>query len=290
MNKPYEDIQQYLKELQNALQGQSAGLVQDALYDVENHFLEASANDKDSSVDALIDAFGYPKEIATQYIQLEEDSKRYLYCSDSNKPMFNGFFESLACFKNYKSLIYFFISLPLSIVYFGWVMLFGVPALILSLVVVGLPFLALFLKTQAYLALIEGQLISAFLGVRMPRRPGRIALSNSSKARSWKGLSETLKSPHCWRIVFYSVLHLPLSATYFFAVCVLFVGSLALMVSPLVDPLIHAFAPHLTIDINLYWLPVTAVVGVIGVTLSMHIARLLATLHSSIASYLLIQR
>jgi hypothetical protein len=88
----------------------------------------------------------------------------------------------------------------------------------------------------------------------------------------------------------YSLLHLPLSATYFFAVCVLFVGSLALMITPLVDPVIHAFAPHLAIDINWYWFPVTAVVGAIGVTLSMHIARLLVTLHSSIASYLLIQR
>lgn len=290
MNKSYEDIQRYLKELQNALQGQSAGLVQDALYDVESHFLEVLANDKDASMATLIDAFGYPKEIATQYIQLEEDSKRYLHGSESNKPIFNGFFESLTCFRDYKSLIYFFISLPLSVVYFGWVMLFGVPAFILSLVVVGLPFLALFLKTQNYLALIEGQLINALLGVRMPRRPGRIALSDSSKSFSWQGMRETLKSPHCWRVVLYSVLHLPLSATYFFAACVLFVGSLALMITPLVDPIIHAFVPNVTIDINWYWFPVTTVVGAIGVTLSMHITRLLVTLHSSIANYLLIQR
>lgn len=290
MNKSYEDIQQYLKQLQNALHGQPAGLVQDAVYDVESHFLETLANDNDASITTLIDAFGDPKEIATQYIQLEEDSKRYLQGPESNQPMFNGFFEPLSCFKDYKSLSYFFISLPLSMVYFGWVMLFGVPAIILSIVVVGLPFLALFLKTQPYIALIEGQLINTFLGIRMPRRPGRVVLAGSSKRRSWHAVWEVLKSPHGWRVVLYSVLHLPLSATYFFAVCVLFIGSLALMITPLVDPIIHTFAPHLAIDINWYWLPVTAVVGAIGVTLSMHIARLLVTLHSSIANYLLIQR
>ncbi|MBE1301380.1 MAG: hypothetical protein GJ680_15945 [Alteromonadaceae bacterium] len=169
-------------------------------------------------------------------------------------------------------------------------MLFGAPALILSVAIIGLPFLALFLKSQVYLALVEGQLINTFLGIRMPRRPGRAYKRDSSKSYSWQSILDTLKSPQDWRIAFYSLLHLPLSAAYFFAVCVLFFASLALIVSPILDPIIHAFAPHLAIDINWYWLPVTSIVGVIGLTLSMHVARLLASLHSSIASYLLIQR
>ena len=290
MNKPYEDIQRYLNELKNALQGQPAGLVQDVLYDVENHFLEALATDKNASMTALIDAFGNPKEIASQYIQLEEDSTRFLYGTESREPMFNGFFEPLSCFKDYKALSYFFISFPLSIVYFGWMTLFGLPAFILSILIVGLPFLTLFLKTQPYIALIEGQLINTFLGIRMPRRPSRAVRSDSSMPRSWQAMWGTLKSPHCWRVTLYSALHLPLSATYFTAVCILFVGSLALIITPLVDPIIHAFAPHFAVDIAWYWLPVTTIVGAVGITLSMHIARLLVTLHSSIASYLLIQR
>lgn len=290
MNKPYEDIKPYLNALKNAMQGQPTGLIQDALYDVENHFYEALATDKSATMDALVDAFGTPQEVASQYIQLEEDAKRFLNGTASKKPMFNGFFEPLSCFSDYKKLIYFFISLPLSIVYFGWLMLFGIPAFALSIVVVGLPFLALFLKTQPYVALIEGQLINTFFGVRMPRRVGRLVPSTSTKPLSWQVIWGSLKSSHGWKVALYSALHLPLSATYFAAVWILFMGSLALILTPLVDPIIHAFSPHLAIDIDWYWLPVTTIIGAIGMTLSMHIARLLVTLHSSIASSLLIQR
>ena len=290
MNKHNEDIQHYLTELKSALQDQPAGLVQDALYDVENHFVEALASDENANVTALMAAFGTPGEIAAQYVQFEQDSQRFLNGTDAKEPLFNGFFAPLSCFKDYKSLSYFFIALPLSILYFGWLVLFGVPALTLSLFVVGLPFLAFFLKTQSYLALIEGQLINVFLGIRMPRRPGRVGHPSSSMPRFWQVIWETLRAPHGWRAALYCLLHLPLSATYFAAACLLFVGSLALIATPLLDPIVHTFAPHLAIDIHWYWLPVTTIVGVIGVTLSMHIARLLATLHASIANYLLISR
>lgn len=290
MNKPYESIELYLNELKNALQGQPTGLIQDALYDVENHFIEELEQDDNTSMTALIDAFGSPLDIASQYIQLEQDSNRFLNGTESKVPMFNGFFEPLSCFKDFKSLSYFFISLPLSIAYFGWLMLFGLPAFVLSIFVIGLPLFALFLKTQTHIALIEGQLINTLIGVRMPRRPSRVVRPNSSTPRLWQAIWGTLKSPHGWKVTLYSALHLPLSATYFTAVCILFFGSLALIVTPLVDPIIHAFAPHLDIDIAWYWLPVTTIVGTIGVTLSMHIARLFVTLHSSIANYLLIQR
>jgi uncharacterized membrane protein len=290
MSKHYDEIQKYLDELKEALNGQSNGLIQDALYDVENHFFEAFENDKDADFNKLIESFGNPREVALQYIRLEEDSKVFLYGNESKKTNFNGFFEPLSSFKDYKVLSYFFVSFPLSILYFGWTMLFGVPALLLSLLFVGLPFLTLFLKTQPYIALIEGLLINNFLNIRMPRRPGREARLDSSEPRVPQVIKRTLKSTHNWRVVLYSVLNLPLSATYFTAVCVLFVSSLALIATPIVDPLVHILAPQFAIDINWYWMPVTTIVGMIGVTLSMHIARILVILHTSIASSLLIQR
>ncbi|MBE1298571.1 MAG: hypothetical protein GJ680_01500 [Alteromonadaceae bacterium] len=78
MNKSYDDIQRYLSELKSALQGQPAGMVQDALYDVENHLLEALANEDNADIAALINEFGTPQELAAQYIQLEQDSLRFL--------------------------------------------------------------------------------------------------------------------------------------------------------------------------------------------------------------------
>lgn len=290
MNKPYEDIQLYLGELKTALQGQPAGLVQDALYDAESHFIDALANGEQATMRQLIDEFGSPQEIATQYIQFEKDSQRFLNGTPSKSPLFNGFFEPLSCFQDYKSLSYFFIAFPLSIVYFGWLMLFGLPALMLSILVVGLPFLALFLKTQPYLALFEGQLINTLLSTRMPRRPNRVTQLDGTGSRLWQKILGTLTSAQGWRVIVYSAVQLPLSATYFAAVCIVFIGSLALIVTPVLDPIIHAFVPHAAIDIDWYWFPATTIVGAIGLTLSLHIARLLTTFHSSIASYLLIRR
>lgn len=289
MNKPYDDIQHYLNELKSALHGQPAGLVQDAMYDAENHFLDALANDESKNIAELIEAFGSPKEVASQYIKFEKDTQRFVHGLASKPPLFNGFFAPLSSFKSYKSLSYFFISLPLSIAYFGWLALLGVPALVLSIVGVGLPFLALFLKSQTYLVLIEGQLINSLLGVRMPRRPSRITRTGATSTW-WQAMSSVLKSPQGWRATLYTMLHFPLSATYFTASCLLFVSSIALILTPIVDPIIHGFSPHLAVDIAWFWFPVTTIVGAIGMTLSMHISRLLVSLQTSIASYLLIQR
>ncbi|MCC2616061.1 sensor domain-containing protein [Aestuariibacter halophilus] len=290
MTKHHVQIQAYLSELRTALQGQPAGLIQDAIYDAESHLLEGLSGDASAQIDSLIADYGKPADIAAQYIQMESEVQRFLHGKDVERPRFNGFFEPLFCVKDYKALGYFFVSLPLSVMYFAWAVLFGLPAVVLSVVVVGLPLLSLFLRSQSYLALIEGQLINTLLGVRMPRRPNQASGLGKVVRKPWETMLSTVKSPQGWKAAFYSVLHLPLSATYFALSCLLFIGSLAFIVTPVVDPIIHAFAPHLAIDIDWYWFPVTFLVGVIGMTLSMHITRVLVLLQSSIASYLLIKR
>ena len=290
MNSHHKNIKQYLSDLKIALKGQPVGLIQDALYDAENHLLEALNSKPNADINELIGHYGDANDIALQYIRMEQDSQRFINGpSVVNTPLFNGFFEPLCRFKDYKSLAYFFISLPMSIVYFSWLLLFGVPSLLLSFVLVGLPFLTFFLKTQPYLALIEGQLINTLLQVRMPRRPNRISTFPFSTRNLWLTISRTLQAPQGWKIAFYSALNVPLSALYFVLTSLLFLGSLVLMATPIVDPILHAFLPHLSVDLDWYWLPVTSVIGVIGLTLSMHIARALTALHSAIAHYLLIE-
>lgn len=289
MNNHPVQIQAYLTELKTALQGQPAGLIQDAIYDAQSHLYDAMASDESAKIEILIQEYGNPTDIAAQYVQMETDAQRFMSPKEEKSPIFNGFFEPLSCLKDYQSLGYFLVSVPLSIMYFAWLALFGLPALVLSIGLVGLPFLSLFLKSQSYLALIEGKLINTFLGVRMPRRPSYVHNPSKGASNLWQTMRALLLSPQGWKIAFYSLLHVPLSATYFALTCLLFVGSLALIVSPLFDPIIHAFAPHLAVDIDWYWFPVTLLVGAVGMTLSMHIARVLTQLHSSIARYLLIK-
>lgn len=287
MNKENQ-IQDYLSELKQALDGQPAGLVQDALYDAESHLLDANHDGECTNLSDVIANYGHPQDIASYYVQLEKDNQLLINGPDETKPRFNGFFEPLFCLSDFKALGYFFIAFPLSIVYFAGIALVGVPALLLSIIAVGLPFLALFLKVQSQLALIEGNLISTLLGVRMPRRPARSLPRRQEKLKLTRAIGNIIKSPHGWKSALYSAIHLPLSATYFCLGSTLFIASFALMITPVLDPIVHHFHPHLSVDLQWYWLPVTSVIGLIGMTLALYVTRALTKLHSAIASALLI--
>ncbi len=289
MSKHHQDIQVYLSELEEALQGQPAGFIQDALYDAESHLYDALFECPTEGIQEIVESYGSPADIASLYIQMEKDSQVFINGPDASRPRFNGFFQPLFYLRDYKALGYFFIELPLSIIYFAWIVLFGVPSLVLSVLVIGTPLLALFLRIQCYLALFEGQLINTLLGVRMPRRPARMVSRQTTDLRPIQLLISIIKAPHGWKTTLYAAIQLPLSMTYFGLGCLLFIGSLALMASPIIDPIIHYFSPHLTIDFQWYWFPITTIIGVIGLTLSMHISRALVKLHSSIATYLLIE-
>lgn len=287
MKTDKDDIQTFLTKLRDALHGQPEGLIQDALYDAQSHLQDAAGDEENADLTEIIKNYGRPEDIAAQYIQMEQDLLIFMNGPTSERPRFNGFFEPLVCLRDYKALGYFFIAFPLSIVYFAWLALVGLPSLVLSVFIVGLPVLITFLNAQRYLGLFEGQLINGLLGFRMPRRPARGSLI---KTRFVERVWGILCASHGWKICLYTALQVPLSITYFFLTCVLFAGSLGLIATPLVDPVIHFFMPHLEVDIPLYWLPVTSIVGAVGMTLSLHISRALVRLHTGIAASLLVAK
>lgn len=290
MTNNINDIPSYISALKGALSGQHPGLVQDAVYDAQSHLSEAMSECDDTDFGAVIRSYGTPEEVATHYVKMERDSQAFLYGHMAQEREVNGFFAPFRSLRDFKSLAYFFVALPLSLVYFAWLLLAGVPAMALSLTVAGLPLLALFLKIQGYVGLFEGQLINTLLGTRMPRRPASTVSTPSGTASLSGQLLRGLKDPHGWKISAYTALLLPLGATYFVLGCVLFFASLALIATPIIDPIIHYFHPDTTIDIQWYWLPVTSLVGIICLTLSLHVCHALTRLHSAIAQYLLISK
>jgi hypothetical protein len=96
MNETNLAINKFLDELRQALHGQNAGLIQDAVYDVESHFLYALEEHGTIDFKACADELGTPEEIAQQYIQLEQDAERFLKGPSRPKTSFNGFFEPLS--------------------------------------------------------------------------------------------------------------------------------------------------------------------------------------------------
>lgn len=286
MTTNQQQLEHYLAALEDALSGQSPALMQDALYDARNHLQEAMAEHSELNFSDIASQYGSPAEVAQQYIALELQTQQFLTGTPAARRA-NGFFQPLFDSRNYQALGYFFLAWPLSLAYFAWFMLVGIPTMALSLLGVGLPVLALYLKLQRYLGLFEGKLISSLLGERMPRRPDTALMAKRSP-RIREKLLGYISTPLGWKITLYSAVQLPLSSLYFVCCVGVFLASFILMLSPLLDPVLHYFSPALAIDINWYWLPLCLPAGVIGLTLSLYLAAALSRLHRAIARALLI--
>lgn len=285
MNSNQQIIEAYLAELDLALRGQSKSLIQDALYDAESHIHDTLSENSDLKLSVIIADFGRAQDVANQYIHLETQTQNFLLGKPKQSRV-NGFFEPLFDASAYKAIVYFLISWPLSIAYFAWFSIVGISLICLSLFGLGLPLLALYLKLQSYVALLEGQIVETLLGERMPRRPYYFPMVQQSKSLFSK-IKHRLKTPHGWKVTLYTAVQLPLTSIYFAVSVCLFIASIGLTLSPIFDPIIHYFNPMNSIDIQWYWLPVCVPAGVIGITLSFHIANALSKLHRAIARLLL---
>lgn len=286
MTNNQQNIELYLTELTKALQGQPAGLIQDALYDTKSHLFDALAEEKNSNFAAIVAAYGSPSDVAQHYVQLEAQTQQFL--SGKTRPhRVNGFFEPLFDPGSYQAIGYFLLSWPLSLVYFAWFAIVGLSTVALSVVGVGIPLLALYLKLQCYVALFEGRIVSGLLGERMPRRPGAAA-NVAQSTFTLRNITSYLKTTIGWKTTIYTAVHLPLTSLYFVLCVCVFFASVALMLSPVVDFFVHWFYPGYKVDIAWYWLPLALPAGLISLTLSLHIASALSKLHRAIARTLLI--
>lgn len=286
MTNDQQKIKHYLAELTQALDGQPASLIQDALYDAESHLLDALADEKNANLDAIVAEYGSPGDVARQYVVLEAQTQQFL-SGESRLHRVNGFFEPLFDSGNYQAIGYFLLSWPLSLVYFAWFAIVGVSILALSVVGVGIPLLALYLKLQCYVALFEGQIVSTLLGERMPRRLGTAAARDQSIS-TLKKITSYLKTTLGWKTTIYTAVHLPLTSLYCVLCVCLFFASMALMLSPVVDPAVNYFYPEYAVDIAWYLLPISVPAGMISLTLSLYLAGALSKLHRAIARALLI--
>lgn len=283
-------IETYLSALAAQLAGQDPALIQDALVDAKQHLLDACEEaGQGGNIEQIISDYGDVETIAAFYCDVE-DKVNFAF---SNSAKANTeqkkapIYTVLKDAKAYYALLFSVLSLPLSIAYFAWTVMVGAVSLSASLVVVGIPFFLFFLKSMQYFSLFEGRLIETLLYVRMPRR---LTFPESSKPTSLKlkalGL---LTKPQHWTAIVYLVLKLPIAMVNLFLAAIPFIGSVALILSPIVDPLLNYLDPSLTIDINWYWLPVTLPIGVVGVMVSLTIAKWLTAKQAGLAKYLLVK-
>ncbi len=172
-------IEEYLKELKSALKGSDSATLQDALSDAEEHLRSSVAGLREtqpelSEAEALEKAvrqYGTPSETAAAYAEVERRTgplSRREPESDSALRRFFGVYDDPT---TWGTMLYMLISLVTGVFYFTWVITGLSLSLTLSLFIFGLPLAILFLLSVRGLALLEGRMVEALLGERMPRRP-----------------------------------------------------------------------------------------------------------------------
>ncbi|MBS0379547.1 MAG: sensor domain-containing protein [Proteobacteria bacterium] len=305
MNAP-RSIDDYLKQLRAALEGQDPALIQDALYDAEEYLrAEVAANPGKSEADVLeliASTYGAPEEVAAAYRDTEVKVKAALKTpppkAASSPSGLTRFFGVFLDPRAYLSLLYMLLALATGILYFVVVVTGTSLSLGLAVLVIGVPFFLAFIGISRVIALGEGRLLEAITGERMPRRPVHPGPPAGWLAR----IGNMLKDPRTWTTLGYLVLMLPLGIVYFtLAITGLSVGAsfvgvpLALLGEALGLTRLDIVSDHLRIgglpisDHSWFTALLLGVLGVIILTALMHLARGLVRLHARLAKALLVE-
>jgi hypothetical protein len=293
-----ESIQDYLRELKQALSGADPAVVQDAMADAEEHLTMALDHARKGAPglaepDALpriIEEYGTPAEVAAAYKDNEARFVPPLSPPAHSHPRSAAarFFGVVVDPRAYACLFYMFFSLITGIIYFT----VATTGLSLSagliILIIGLPFFALFLLSVQGIALVEGRIVEALLGIRMPRRP----LFAKKQQRMWERFKTLFKDKLSWTTILYMLLQLPFGILYFTVFVSLICLGLALIAQPILQALfgfpvadVHGIAYYLP-----NWLaPLPLIVGVLWLLLTMHLAKLVGRLHGVYAKSLLVR-
>lgn len=292
-----ETVAAYLTALRRALKGSSAGLISDALADCEEHLQnELAGNPESTEADvlaAVIETYGTPEEIAEEYRDMEAALQGPFPRPQETPSRNYGFFSVIGDPKAYGALVYMLLSLATGTFYFTWTVTGLSLTVGLFILIIGIPFALLFVGSVRVLGHVEGRIIEALLGVRMPRRlPAETTADESLFVR----IKEALIDVRTWSTMFYLLLMLPLGTCYFAAAVVGIVLSLGTTGGALwslaTDRSMLTFTDVPWIDHLLHTAPgliVAALVGILLFFVVLHIARGVGWLHGRIAELLLVR-
>jgi hypothetical protein len=293
-----DGIDAYLGQLKDALAGSDPATIQDALSDAEEHLrtaLEQALSGsqelpESDTLERIIDKYGAPEEVAAAYREIESRIKPALARSnDMQKRSFSArFFGVMADPRAYAALLYMFFSLVTGIVYFTWALTGLSLSAGLIVLIIGLPFMGLFLLSIRGITLVEGRLVEALLGVRMPRRP-----LFARKGLGWWGGFKTLITDRItWTAIAYMIIQLPLGIIYFTLFITLAALSLWFIARPVVE-LVFDF-PIMVINNIAYYTPgwtmlLAVIVGILLLIATMHLVKLVGRMHGALAKALLVR-
>ena len=300
MNPPLpHTIAEYLEQLRVALRAADPALIQDALYDAEDHLrsemLENPGKSEAEVLAKIVTTYGAPEEVAGIYVDKEHQVQQALSAPPQPKrtTVLGRFFGVAADPRSYASLFYMMLSLATGIFYFVWAVAGISISIGTSILIFGLAFAVLFFGTVRVLSLVEGRIIEVMLGERMPRRPVYAERGKPVMAR----IKAMFADPRTWSTLLYMVLMLPLGIIYFTMAVTGTTLSLALMVAP-VALLLHSldilagggiYIDGAYITPPIIALPFTFLLGVVLLFGMLHLARGVGKFQSALAKNLLVK-
>jgi len=287
-------LDEYLEQVRAALAGADPAVVQDALYDAEEHVRSELAEhrgvDEADIIAKVASSYGSPEEVAAIYRDTEVRVMRALRTPPAppRQSALGTFFGVAADPRTYGALFYMLLSLATGIVYFTCAAVGVSLSLGLAILIIGVPFVVLFLGTVRVLSLVEGRMVEVMLGVRMPRRPPYTDRSLPLLAR----IKDMFTDPRTWSTLLYMVLMLPLGVAYFTVAVTGLALSLSLVAGGFAGVLFGLGL--LDFDVVMYgpplWTaPLITIGGVLMVFVVLHLARAIGRLHGQIAKHLLVK-
>jgi uncharacterized membrane protein len=314
-------IEQYLAELKTELSGSDRATVQDALSDAEEYLrtaldsaLKTEARDSEAELLAsIIEKYGSPAEIAAAYKEIESRTPpafgRRAYkeikppvspaapqpappvvapVAPDTRNIFARFFGVFAEPRTWGAFIYLMLSMFVGIAYFTWAVTGLSVSLGLLVIIVGVPLAFLFLLSVRGIALIEGRLIEALTGVRMPRR----SIFSRRDVGFWPKVKSLFADRLTWTGIIYMLLQMPLGIIYFSVFVTLIATSIALILRPVFE-LAFGLPFVVTGDYGYFtpgWLmPFSVIGGALLLTATMHLVKLTGRLHGHYAKAMLVR-
>jgi uncharacterized membrane protein len=308
-------IAAYLQALRQALHGADPALIQDALYDAEQHLrAELAARselDEAVAIAQIVNSYGAPDEVAAAYRETESRVQAAMAMPRAPKAgtpssavggappvgVLRRFFGVYGDVRSWTALFYCLLALFTGIFYFSFVTIGLSLSLGLSILIIGVPFFVAFIGSARLLALVEGRIVEAMTGERMPRRP----VSPPPESSLLQRIGAMLKDWRTWSTLAYEALMLPLGLVYFSVTVTALAIGLALMLAALagglrllgleipgdthieLGGLLSDEAANHPLMLLLY-----AVSVLVWLTLTMHMVRAIARLHGMLAKRMLV--
>ena len=215
------NIDGYIRQLKAELKDCDRATVQDALSDAEEYLRNALDNAKtgkpgvteENLFAAIVEEYGTPAEIADAYRKIEARTSPSLIArtTKKNRSFPGRFFGVVIDPRAWGALLYLLFTLATGIIYFTWTVTGISLSLGLLILIIGIPIAGIFILSTRGLALLEGRMVEALLGIRMPHRP----LFSPKDKGLWAKFKSLLTDKYTWFSMMYMLLQLPLGIFYF---------------------------------------------------------------------------